>query len=170
MRIALTLLTVGAILGLWWLMYRSWQRRAARTSGNADLPQWRGQSPSRVEISHATYLGTVTDVHWLDRIASHGLGGRNTASVVVTADQVGIFRNGQLEPIVINGDSIREVVLARGFAGRTYGKDSVIVTSWEWGEQVVHTGLRISSEAGRRELVGTIRSLARYDSAETGVR
>lgn len=159
-RTLLTLVVLGLIAGSFWLMYRSWQRRVAATADLPDLRVESSDSRSLLRIDHCTYLGTVTSAHWLDRVASHRLGGRGPAAVVVTTDGLRIERIGVADPVFLPCEMLMDVQLASGLAGRTYGRESVAVVTWDWEGQLVHTGVRIADRDLRVAFVGELRSVA----------
>lgn len=159
-RALLTLAVIGLIAGSFWLMYRSWQRRIAVTADRPDPRVESSNSRTLLRVEHCTYLGTVSSVHWLDRIASHRLGGRGPAAIVVTTDGLRIERIGVAEPVFLPREDLRDVQLASGLAGRTYGKESVVVVTWAWADELVHTGLRIAEPDLRVEVVNELGSVA----------
>lgn len=161
-RSLLTLAVIVVIALILNQMYRSWQRRKSRTMELPALPSAPAGESRSISVDHATYLGTVTDEHWLDRVASHGLGGRGPCSAAVTASGIVITRVGQAGSVFIAGSSIAEVVLARGIAGRTYGRDSVVVVSWKLGGELLHTGLRVADEDIRRSFVDRASAIATH--------
>ena len=140
-------------------MSRSWRRRVA---SGADIPALAvapiHKSIDAVSIDHATYLGTVTTQHWLDRVAARGLGHRGPASVVVEPEGLVIERVGT-ESLFIPQQAIVGVALERGLAGRVYGQDGVIVVTWTWGDVSLQTGIRIPDEHGRTDVISALAQL-----------
>ena len=166
-RLLFTLLTGLVIVGAFWLMWRSWQRRSARTSGLPALAGPPAGADAGLQIGHATYLGTVTSEHWMDRVASHDLGGRGPSAVAVSLSGIRFDRVGQATPVYIGSDLMEGVSLQPGLAGRTFGKDSVVVLSWRLGEQTVHTGIRVPDQALRTELFTELRRLCANANSTT---
>ncbi|HAM20991.1 MAG TPA: hypothetical protein DCQ04_01720 [Actinobacteria bacterium] len=158
-RLLLVLIVVAVIALALWAMSRSWRRRVAAGANIPPLP-----SPAElagdgaVTVSHATYLGTVTGEHWLDRVAAQGLGHRGPASVAVSSDGLMIDRVGT-DVLQIPRHAISDVVLGRGLAGRVYGKEGVIIVSWTWGEVPLQTGIRIPDEQGRAAIFSALAQL-----------
>ncbi len=158
-RSILVLVVVGAIALALWAMSRSWKRRIAAGS---DLPALAEPpadgAPDALHIDHATYLGTVTSQHWLDRVAAQGLGNRGPASLAVDLRGLIIERVGT-DALFIPQEAITGVELARGLAGRVYGRDGVIVVSWTWGGQLLNTGIRIPDEHARSAVISGLAQL-----------
>lgn len=165
-RVGLTLALMAVIALCFWGMYRSWQRRIERTSDRSELSTV-GSATTIRHISHATYLGTVTGSHWLDRIASHGLGGRGPAALTVFVDGLRIERVGQAQPVDLASRVFVDVELASGLAGRTFGKESVIVVSWRWDDEVVHTGIRVADGELRKALLVDLTGMCPTKTART---
>ena len=158
-RLLLVLVVIAVIALCLWGMSRSWRRRVA---SGADIPALAvapiHKSIDAVSIDHATYLGTVTTQHWLDRVAAQGLGHRGPASVVVEPEGLVIERAGT-ESLFIPQQAIVGVALERGLAGRVYGKDGVIVVTWTWGDVSLQTGIRIPDEHGRTDVISALAQL-----------
>jgi hypothetical protein len=165
LRSLLVLITIAIIFLIFRSMWRSWRRRIV--TGDV-IPQLAAAPADRAEIQlsveHATYLGTVTDEHWLDRVAAQGLGGRGPAVVVVLSRGLLVERVGAATHFIPVA-AISEVALAKGIAGRVYGEDSVVVVSWTWGSTLMHTGLRIPDEDSRHALVDALAQLPNGHSA-----
>jgi len=161
LRTLFVFITIAIIFLIFRSMWRSWQRRIVKGEVIPQLPvvpTGRGgddDEGSLISIEHATYLGTVTDEHWLDRVAAQGLGGRGPAALVVLPQGLVIRRVGAATHF-IPASAIDDVALARGIAGRVYGEDSVVVVSWTWGSTLMHTGLRVADDDSRGALVTTL--------------
>ncbi|NQU36925.1 MAG: hypothetical protein HQ526_04930 [Actinobacteria bacterium] len=153
LRTLFVIITIAIIFLIFRSMWRSWQRRIVKGEvipALPDAPTERGQA--MLAIDHATYLGTVTDEHWLDRVAAQGLGGRGPSELVVLSAGLVIERAGAATHFIPKS-AINEVALAKGIAGRVYGEDSVVVVSWTWGSTLMHTGLRVVDKDSRLGLV-----------------
>lgn len=158
-RAILVIVVVGAIVIALGAMSRSWKRRIAAGSGLPPLAEPPvDRAGDALEIDHATYLGTVTSQHWLDRVAAQGLGHRGPTSLVVDIRGLVIDRIGTAA-LFIPQAAITNVELARGLAGRVYGKDGVVVVSWVWGGQALNTGVRIPAEHTRSALISRLAQL-----------
>ncbi len=157
------LVLVGAMFAIialvLWAMLRGW---IARQKRQADVPSPRalgdahdderaeavGNSPSVSGL----YVGTSTAGNWLDRIAVHGLGVRGRAEARLSADGIGIRREGA-SSFLIPADDLRAVRTDRGVAGTVRAKDSVIVLTWQLGPRLVDTGFRADDGADHRTLL-----------------
>lgn len=173
LRSLFVIITIAIIVLIFRSMWRSWQRRIVKGEVIPALPV-PPTGPGAVDrallsIEHATYLGTVTDEHWLDRVAAQGLGGRGPTAVAVLPQGLVIERVGAATHF-IPASAINEVALAKGIAGRVYGEDSVVVVSWTWGSTLMHTGLRVADDDSRGALVAALTQWRRGQSptAQTG--
>ncbi len=152
-RTLLVLALVAVVFLIFRSMWRSWRRRVVKGEVIPNLPTPpASRLPALADVAHATYLGTVTDEHWLDRVAAQGLGGRGPASITVLSTGLIVDRVGATTLFIPVG-AVAEVALAKGIAGRVYGRDSVIVVSWKWGSTLMHTGLRVADPDSRRSVV-----------------
>lgn len=158
-RFVLVLLVLGVIAWALMAMSRSWRRRIDSGANiPALLPAPSELAEDALHVDHATYLGTVTDDHWLDRVAAQGLGHRGPTALSVDSPGVVLQRVGT-DALFIPQEVITHVELARGLAGRVYGRDGVIVVSWTWGEQLLHTGVRIPDEQARAAVISALAQL-----------
>jgi hypothetical protein len=158
-RLLLVLVVLAVIALCLWGMSRSWRRRIDSGAGIPALVSAPTViSHDAVTIDHATYLGTVTTQHWLDRVAAQRLGHRGPASVVVVPEGLVVERVGT-ESLFIPEQAISGVELGRGLAGRVYGKDGVIIVTWTWGDVLLQTGIRIPDEHGRTKVVSALAQL-----------
>jgi|GEM_PF-228109 len=170
LRTLFVIITIAIIVLIFRSMWRSWQRRVVKGEVIPQLPvpptgRDAAEGPL-LSLDYVTYLGTVTDEHWLDRVAAQGLGGRGPTAVVVLPQGLVIERVGAATHF-IPASAINEVALAKGIAGRVYGEDSVVVVSWTWGSTLMHTGLRVVDEDSRRALVNTLTQWGRGQSPES---
>lgn len=158
-RLVLVLLVLAAIVIALRAMSNSWKRRV---DSGADIPGL-AMAPSplaadALRVEHATYLGTVTIEHWLDKVAAHGLGSRGPAAVAVEARGLVVERVGT-SALFVPQEAISQVELTKGLAGRVYGNEGVIVVSWVWGEQLLQTGLRIPDPQAKAAVVSALAQL-----------
>ncbi|HET9170259.1 MAG TPA: transporter [Actinospica sp.] len=157
-RLGLTVLILAAFAGLCWLMWRGYQRRAAR---QADLPAPATAAPSPVEGDEGVegvYASTTTHGDWLDRIAAHGLGVRSNADVTVTGE--GVFFARQAAPdLFIPAADVVGAELAPGIAGKVTGGEGVVLITWRLGERTLDTGFHPRLKAARLPLVEAVNAL-----------
>ena len=164
MRILLTALTLIVIGILFALIVRSWRRRAKSQSGLGSLPAVSAEVAEELEsgelaTTEMRYVGTASDVNWNDKIAFAGLSNRGFAEVGVHAQGVVIDR-GVAGVLFIPRDSIVGVGLAKGVAGRAFGKDGVVAIRWVHADFTLDTGLRSSSSIERQKIVTEIEKIA----------
>jgi hypothetical protein len=135
-----------------WAMLRGWRAREGR---QADIPvpqEWKDASEADSSAVLGLYVGTSTAGHWLDRIAVHGLGVRSRAEVSLSANGVGIRREGA-PSFLIPARDLRGVRTDRGVAGTVRAKDSVIILTWQLGPRLVDTGFRADEGTDHRTLL-----------------
>ena len=149
MRILLTALTLIVIGILFALIVRSWRRRAKSQSGLGSLPAVSAEVAEELESGE---LAT-------NKIAFAGLSNRGFAEVGVHAQGVVIDR-GVAGVLFIPRDSIVGVGLAKGVAGRAFGKDGVVAIRWVHADFTLDTGLRSSSSIERQKIVTEIEKIA----------
>lgn len=158
-RSLLVLALLGVIALALLAMASSWRRRIAAGS---DIPHLlvapTPLSEAALRIDHSTYLGTVTPAHWLDKVAAQGLGSRGPAATVVEKRGLIVERVGT-DALFIPQESITNVELARGLAGRVYGKEGVLIVHWTWGAQSLQTGLRIPDGQARADVISALAQL-----------
>ncbi|HTJ71223.1 MAG TPA: hypothetical protein VL551_27015 [Actinospica sp.] len=159
-RILLTLLLLAVFGGLCWLMWRGYQRRAAR---QADLPApaTAAPSPAAVEQGEAVegvYASTTTHGDWLDRIAVHGLGVRSNADVTVTDEGVFFAREAAADLFIPAADVVG-AELAPGIAGKVTGGEGVVLVTWRLGERTLDTGFHPRAKSDRERLVEAVNAL-----------
>jgi hypothetical protein len=164
-RIALTVVILGVFGGLCWLMWRGYQRRAAR---QADLPAPATEAPSPIgegEGVEGIYASTTTHGDWLDRIAAHGLGVRSNADVTVTGE--GVFFAREAAPdLFIPAADIVGAELAPGIAGKVTGGEGVVLLTWRLGEYTLDTGFHPRAKAERERLVEAVNALGQNEKEE----
>lgn len=150
-RAFLVLIVILVILGIFAMMRNSWNRRV---KSGSDIPPL-APVPTPFDVSQsvdqATYLGTMSEAHWLDRVAAQGLGSRGPASIDCGEAGLAIDRVGT-DTLFIPMGAITLVSLERGLAGRVYGPEGVLCVRWTWGPRTLTTGLRIPDEKARTAL------------------
>lgn len=145
-----------AYVGLW----RGWRHRAARQADLPALPAVPDDAPGEPLAGPAAgvYLGSSTAGDWLDRIVARGLGRRGRAEVTVGAAGVLVDRDG--EPALwLPVGSLRGVRLDRAAAGRVVETDGIVVLTWQHGQRLLESGLRLRTAAetdGVRDAVSAL--------------
>lgn len=157
-RLLLTVLLLAVFGGLCWLMWRGYQRRAAR---QADLPVPASAPPSPVDPAdgiEGVYGSTTTHGDWLDRIAVHGLGVRSNAWVAVSGQGVFIAREAAPDLFIPAADLVG-AELAPGIAGKVTGGEGVVLVTWRLGGRTLDTGFHPRAKAGRERLVEAVNAV-----------
>ncbi|MEV6276506.1 transporter [Nocardia sp. NPDC051832] len=128
-------LWVAGLLALFvvalWLMYRSWQNRAARQAERVGaLPEVPADLGAQVlEPTTGLYLGSTFAPSWQDRIAVGDLGFRATAELTRFERGILLERDGATV-LWIPQESITAVRTERGHAGKVMTEDGVLVIRW----------------------------------------
>jgi hypothetical protein len=159
-RVGLTVLLLGVFAGLCALMWRGYQRRAARQS---DLPAPASVPPSPLDPAagvEGVYGSTTTHGDWLDRIAVHGLGVRSNAWVSVTGEGVFFAREAAPDLFIPAADLV-SAELAPGIAGKVTGGTGIVLVTWRLGERTLDTGFHPRAKAAREVLVDAINALSK---------
>ncbi|MBC3761980.1 PH-like domain-containing protein [Quadrisphaera oryzae] len=141
---------------VWWLMLRSWRRRAAEQSaGTAGTPALPAPAPLPAGAGEAwvggtsgaptgasgrtvtgTYVSTVLSGRPLERVIAHGLGSRSLVELeAVAAGRPALLlrRPGAASFSIPAADLVR-VTRARGQAGKVmFGKEDLVVVTWRLG-------------------------------------
>jgi hypothetical protein len=156
-KLLLSAVILAAFAGLLWLMWRGYQRRAAR---QADLPV-PAEAPEGVAEAdgiEGVYGSTTTHGDWLDRIAVHGLGVRSNAWVAVS--DAGVFFAREAAPdLFIPAADLVGAELAPGIAGKVTGGDGVVLVTWRLGGRTLDTGFHPRAKAERERLVSAVNAL-----------
>lgn len=157
-RLMWTALGVIVIAFIYFLMWRSWRRRA------------RVEFPALLPIPHdlasevcarALYASTTSQGKWMERVHARGLGARARARICVSEAGIAIDKP---QGFLIPKASIVGISLAPGIAGKVVGGRGLVVISWQWQGELLDTGLLPENE--ERELL--LRALAPWMSAGGG--
>lgn len=128
-------------------MRAGWQHRGQRQAGLPALaPMPAAVGPALAPELRGLYVGTTVAELWQDRVVAHGLGRRAGATAWLTADGVGIDRDGT-DPIFIPSSSIDAAGLASGLAGKVLGAGGLLLIRWRLGESLLDTGLRADDKS-----------------------
>ncbi|WP_026554984.1 PH-like domain-containing protein [Arthrobacter sp. 35W] len=149
---ALLVVVVFALIGLGW---RNRLKRQQTVAGLPEVPAGLGEPLLAVA---GTYVATTSAGDWLDRIAVHALGIRTTATVEVHPAAVLIRRSGAPD-LYIDAQSLTEVRLESGMAGKFVEKDGLVVLGWTLGETPVDTGFRTRAAAEKTPLLHSLENL-----------
>lgn len=151
----LALLVVAAVLG----MRRGWRRRVAATA-DVPVPPLAPTDAGAVLAGpfEATYVCTTRAGDWLERVASHELGVRSAATVVVAEAGVHVVRRGARDLFLPRAD-LRDARREPGMAGKFVGGDGLVVLRWTDGGVPLDTGLRPRRRAERDQLTAAVREL-----------
>ena len=160
-KLLLSVLILAVFGGLCWLMWRGYQRRAAR---QADLPAPAVAPEGAADTAGAegvegVYASTTTHGDWLDRIAVHGLGVRSNAVAAVSDAGVFFAREAAPDLFIPAGDLVG-AELAPGIAGKVTGGDGVVLVTWRLGARTLDTGFHPRARAERERLVSAINALS----------
>lgn len=177
-RILLTLLVLAALTGVYWLMWRGWQNRAARQAGlpvpASTPPQGAQFDAVRAECAaiggpadgdgsgegliEGVYASTTTAGDWLDRIAAHGLGVRSRARIGVGPAGVFLARDAAPDLFIPAGDLVGAAP-APGIAGKVTGGEGLVLVTWNLGETRLDTGFQPRARRDRELLITAINEL-----------
>lgn len=167
-RALMVLLVLAVIAFLFLLMRNSWNRRIESGSDIPTLALVPVPFEVAIVVDQATYLGTVSEAHWLDKVAAQGLGSRGPAAIEWGPAGLAIDRVGT-GTLFIPTSAMVQVSLERGLAGRVYGPDGVLCVRWTWGPRALTTGLRIPNAEARQALQAQLtESLGNSRGAGTG--
>jgi hypothetical protein len=169
-RTMLTVVILGALALVLWLMWRGWQGKARR---QRDLPRMIDLREP-VDLSQALlppvpgrYIASTRAGDWLDRIIVHGLGVPSRADMVVLQTGVLWQRQGA-DDVFVPQASLRSARTDRAIAGTVFEDGGVVVVSWRLGESVVETGFRAESFDQHHQIVDAVRSLVPTASGPPG--
>ncbi|GGK39440.1 PH-like domain-containing protein [Nocardia camponoti] len=133
MERTLWVLGLAALFLAWlWLMYRAWQKKAARQAGRiGDLPTVPAELGAQLlEPTTGLYLGSTMAPSWQDRIAVGDLGFRATAELTRFERGILLERDGATV-IWIPQESVTAVRTERGHAGKVMTDNGVLVIRWK---------------------------------------
>jgi len=156
-RTFLTLI-MFAIIGLSiWGMRIGWRNRARREVAQpvTELPTGLKQVSQAVA---ARFAGTTISGNWLDRITNFDLG--TPRGIDLQIFEEGIYLSDQTKfKLWLAKNSITNITTSRGIAGDVVEKDGMLVITWQLGELLVDSGIRVSRHADH-ELI--IKALENY--------
>lgn len=142
-RTLLTLLVIAAVLAIFALMRRGWNRALRQEAGIA-VPAELGNGGVIAGPWAGRFLGTTYADEWLRRIHVHDLGVQSQVSLSMTTDGINLVREGAAS-FAVPRDAIRSVRADSGIAGRAYETGGIIVVRFALGDIDVEFGLRFPS-------------------------
>jgi hypothetical protein len=158
MRVLYTLLTIGAVLGLYLLMLKGWRSRQRR---QGDLPP--PPTPPETRGDHllaavpGLFVGTTFAGDWLDRVAVHDLGHRAAGWLHVTTSGVHVEREG-LPDLSLPYDVVEQATTGDALAGKVVGKDGLLLVDWRLGGRLLTSGFRADDHSAHARLAAAITS------------
>lgn len=160
-RIAWVLIVLVVIGLALWGMRSGWRGRAGRQSV-LPAPELPPTSLSEAALLRPVvtgrYLATASAGDWLDRVVVHDLGVPSGADLSIYDSGLLIDRDGSA-PIWIPRESIADVRLDRGLAGRVHERGGIVVITWRLGESLVDSGFRASATDDHVGLLDTLLQL-----------
>jgi hypothetical protein len=164
---AVALVALGVLL-VWGLMYVGWRSRVRRQGDLPAPPPPPAGLAERAERDgvEATYVSTTSAADWLDRIASHGLGARSAAKVLVDRAGVLVARTGAPD-VFSPADGLAAVRRETVRAGKAVPGSGLLVWDWSLGDTLVTTAVRVRHDADRDALQTAISALI---APRTGTR
>lgn len=162
-----TLLTLAmfALIGLAFLgMRKGWQNRAKREVApiSTAIPT---SAIALTEKHPARFAGTTISGRWLDRITNYGLGTPRSAFVQVFDS--GIFVTDDLDfNLWIAKDVITNVGTKRGIAGDVVEKDGMLVITWQLGDLVVDSGIRVNRHQEHELVISALSGFPKNNAAQ----
>lgn len=158
MRVAYTLLTLAAVVGLYLLMLKGWRSRQRR---QGDLPPPPLPPAVRGDLLMAAvpglFVGTTFAVDWLDRVAVHDLAHRAAGWLHVATDGVHVERDG-LPDLYLPYDAVASASTGDALAGKVVGKDGLLLVDWRLGGHVLTSGFRADDHSTHARLADAITS------------
>jgi hypothetical protein len=151
------------ILGLYFLMWRAWQKRARR---QADLP-----APAEAPAEPGTpllpelagrYFGSTVAGQWLNRIVAHGLGTRSAADLTLTEKGLRVDRPAAAGFFIPAGDLV-EARFEKAMAGKVLPEGGLLVVTWKLGDTQLDSGFRSDHAAEHDAWVDAVNRLVAGD-------
>lgn len=151
------------ILGLYFLMWRAWKKRARR---QADLPA-PAQAPAEAgtpllpELA-GRYFGSTVAGQWLNRIVAHGLGTRSAADLTLTEKGLRVDRPAAAGFFIPAGDLV-EARFEKAVAGKVLPEGGLLVVTWKLGDTQLDSGFRSDHAAEHDAWVDAVNRLVAGD-------
>lgn len=171
LRTLLTLVVIAIILLSVYGMFRGWRKKfkANLAPIQNDIPAGANAISPKVA---ARFAGTTTANNWLDRITNYELGTPRGIDFQVF-DQGIYFTDTQEFKLWISKEQISQVRTGRGIAGDVVEKDGMLIFTWQLGETLLDTGVRVSRHADHELIVTALNSFPNAGTlpknADTGI-
>ena len=137
-------------------MVRGWRKKF-----RADLAPIQTQVPIGANVISpkvaARFAGTTTSGNWLDRVTNQELGTPRGIDFQVF-DQGVFFTDGQDFNLWLSKDQISQVRTGRGIAGDVVEKEGMLIFTWQLGDSLLDTGVRVSRHADHELIVMALNS------------
>lgn len=133
----------AALLLGYLLMWRGWRGR----SGKHDIPELVpvpavSEMPDAELQAGARYFGTTVAGDWLDRVVARGLGARSTARLTLSEEGLDVVRPAG--SFRIPATALRGARHDMGIAGKVVPPHGLLVVTWQHGDHLLDTGLRLT--------------------------
>ena len=155
----MAVLTVFACLLFALLAIRAWRNRAIKQSKLfppplAGLPE----CGELLAAADSFYVATTFGDSFLERIAAHGLGARGFASIEIFAEGVLVKRVGERNLAIVARDLV-SVSYSQVAIDKAVEKDGLLVMSWNAGDSLLATHIRIKDALARDQIFSTLSGL-----------
>ncbi|MGC0419683.1 hypothetical protein [Embleya sp. AB8] len=130
------------VLGVYLLMWRAWQKRAARQAALPALPAVPDHDAAPLlEPLVGRYFGSTTAGDWLDRVVAHGLGTRSPVELTLRADGLLVERPAATD-FFVPAAALTGVRHEQGIAGKVLPEGGLLVITWTHGDTSLDSGFR----------------------------
>ena len=171
LRTVLTLLVIAVILLSVYGMLRGWRKKNRTGLAPIQTAVPSGANAITPKVA-ARFAGTTSAGNWLDRITNDELGTPRGIDFQVF-DQGIFFTDSQDFNLWVNKDQISKVRTDRGIAGDVVEKDGMLIFTWQLGETLLDTGVRVSRHADHELIVMALNSFPNAGTlpknTETGI-
>lgn len=151
LRTVLTLIVVAAILLSVLGMARGWRKnlRAELAQIDTQVPTGANQISPKVA---ARFAGTTTAGNWLDRITNQELGTPRGVDLQVFDQGIFITDDTNFQ-LWIAKSQISKVATGQGIAGDVVEKSGMLIFTWQLGDTLLDTGVRVSRHSDHELIV-----------------
>ena len=155
MRVALVLLGLAGLVGLYLLMLRGWRNRQRRQAFLPAPPVAGADAATVADAVPGLFVGTTFAGQWLDRVAVHGLSDRSLAELVVATDGVHLEREGASE-VFVPFASLEAAEVGDVLAGKVMGAGGLLLLTWRLGASSLTSGFRATDHSEHARLADLI--------------
>ena len=169
-RTILTFVVLVIIALAIWGLRRAWLGKAAEF---AALP-----APATAVPTNATALtpayparfaGTTVTGQWLRRVTVHSLGTPRGISVSVYREGIYLTDDADFK-LWLSCDHITGIRTGRGIAGDVVEPDGMVIITWQLGEQLLDTGLRLNRHEDHENFYHTASDLLKVKTRDGEAR